>query len=355
VAHEPPDAGTAVAASIGALQDEVLAAGLAAGLDQMGVASAGLLQPARAVLPLRKAAGLAASMQFTYRNPDRSTDPQRVLPDAAAIVAGARGYQRRLVDSPPTPVGRVARYAWRDHYRDLRHGLEASAAVLRAAGWEARVHADDNNLVDRNVAVNAGLGWYGKNANVLLPGLGSWYVLGGVVTNAPLNVAKAPLADGCGSCRRCIDGCPTDAIVGPGIIDARRCLAWLVQGPGSIPVEFRDAVGDRLYGCDDCQDVCPPNRAIEATVEAEADSDPWIELEFVLTASDAELLDRIGRWYIADRDPDVVRRTALVVLGNIGDPNDDRTVSLLSPYLQHTSAVLREHAEWAAAKLGLAG
>src|SRR6185295_8008395 len=103
--------------------------------------------------------------------------------------------------------------------------------------------ADDNSLVDREAAYLAGLGWYGKNANLLLPGQGSWFVLGSVVTDAPLPVAAAPATDGCGGCRRCLDGCPTGAIVAPGVVDARRCLAWLEQRPGPFPVEFRAALG----------------------------------------------------------------------------------------------------------------
>ena len=129
--------------------------------------------------------------------------------------------------------------------------------------------ADDNALVDREAAVRAGLGWYGKNSNVLLPGAGSWFVLGTVITDAPLP-SSSRLSDGCGPCRRCLDGCPTGAIVAPGVVDARRCLAWLVQAPGSIPEDFRPAIGDRMYGCDDCQEVCPPNRAqIQSDASAE--------------------------------------------------------------------------------------
>ncbi len=339
------------------LRARALAAGRAGGLAAVGVTSAAVLEPARSVLHRRKAAGLADSMQFTYRNPDRSTDPHRSLPSAQAIVAGAYAYRRSVPDRPDRLSGRVARYAWRDFYGALEAGLGAVAEVLNEAGYRAQVHADSNNLVDRNVAHDAGLGWYGKNANLLLGDQGSWFVLGGVITDAPLRPASQPQPDGCGACRRCQDGCPTQAIVAPGVIDARRCLAWLVQGPGPIPEEFRLAVGDRLYGCDDCQDVCPPNRLLDTHDEGpelEGEADPWIELDFVLTASDETLLDRVGRWYIADRDPDVVRRTALVVLGNIGSGNDARTRRLLTPYLRHDRTLLREHAQWAARQLGLA-
>ncbi len=379
-----PDAG---------LTETVLGAGTAAGLAAVGVAPASVLQPARDVLPLRKRAGLADVMQFTYRNPDRSTDPQRSLLGAQSIVAAALGYpaepehglfERPPLEQPPfeqplperslgersLPAARVARYAWDDHYGRLRVGLEAMAQVLRDAGHRAEVHADDNHLVDRNVAYLAGLGWYGKNANLLLPGQGSWFVLGGVITTAPLIPNSIPMADGCHSCRRCIDGCPTDAIIAPGVVDARRCLAWMVQGPGPIPVEFREALHDRIYGCDDCQEVCPPNRPTvqDPTVQDPTIPDPTIQnptiqnptmrtvpLDFLLTADDATLLDRLGRWYIANRDPDVIRRTALVVLGNIADPDAPATAELLRPYLVHRSEQLREHAHWAAKRLAERG
>ena len=155
----------------------------------------------------------------------------------------------------------VARYSWADHYAPLRSALGAVAERLRAEGWQARVLVDDNALVDRAAAARAGIGWYGKNANVLVAGSGSWFVLGSVVTDAPIAPSLRPLelGDRCGSCHRCIDACPTGALVGPGQVDGRRCLAWLVQAPGVFPRQFRVALGDRMYGCDDCQEVCPIN------------------------------------------------------------------------------------------------
>ncbi len=357
------------AESGGALWFRVETMARSAGIAAIGACSVEPLEPARTVLRLRKAQGLSATMQFTYRNPERSTDPTRALGSAQSIVVAAWPYARTATSSntdraaqsdPPAEVdrqpavGRVAQYAWRDHYAELRTALEGVAGLLRAEGYEARIHLDDNHLVDRNVAYRAGLGWYGKNANLLLPGLGSWFVLGSVVTDALLPTTGPPLADGCGPCQRCIDDCPTNAIIAPGVVDARRCLAWLVQGPGEIPVEFRSAVGDRIYGCDDCQDVCPPNQAQGAGRDLEADGDPVIDIAWILRASDEELMARVGRWYIAKRDPNIVRRTALVVLGNTGDPSDPEVVELLTRYSNHDLPLLRDHADWAANQLGLA-
>ncbi len=159
----------------------------AAGLDAVGVAAAEVFASTRADLVNRKAEGLHADMQFTYRNPERSTDPVRHLPDARSLVVGALSYLR---DSTGTeldgPAGRVARYVWEDHYTELRHKLGVVAAALDEAGWRTRILVDDNALVDREAAHRAGIGWYGKNANLLLPGRGSWFVLGSVLTDAPL-------------------------------------------------------------------------------------------------------------------------------------------------------------------------
>jgi epoxyqueuosine reductase len=332
-------------------------AGCDAGLDRVGVTSAAVLEPARSVLPLRRRAGLAGSMQFTYRNPERSTDPDRFLAGARSLVVGILSYRRA---EPPAPGGtraRVARYVRQDHYGALATGLEAMARVLAAAGWRARVIADSNDLVDRNAAWRAGLGWYGKNTNLLMPGAGSWFVLGSVVTDAALSPVDQPVPDGCGPCTACLDGCPTGALVAPGVLDARRCIAWLVQSAEPIPVELRAAVGDRLYGCDTCQEVCPENRRADRTQPALQADDPeltWPDVGWVLEAGDGELLARFGRWYIADRDPDVIRRTALVIIGNVAAPGDPWAASVLARYLAHPNPLLRSHALWAARRLDLA-
>jgi epoxyqueuosine reductase len=219
------------------------------------------------------------------------------------------------------------------------------------------VVADDNALVDREAAYRAGLGWYGKSANILLPGKGSWFVLGSVVTDAPLVPADHPVQDGCGSCRRCIDACPTGAIVASGVVDARRCLAWLVQSPGVFPREARLALGNRLYGCDECQEVCPPNIGADRRAAA-ADDAPaparGVDVLELLAASDEALLERHGRWYIPDREVRYLRRNALIVLGNTADGSDPEVEQTLRTYLGVDDDLLRAHACWACSQLGRA-
>jgi epoxyqueuosine reductase len=398
-----------------ALAAAAVAAGRRAGLDAVGIAPAQPFATARRILEERKAAGLHGGMHFTYGNPARATDPGAALPGASALVVGARSYLRRPPAEPPTephtaepgdaaeptggaeptgatqpppavpdprrrpgpstrpgaqrlrgpralrtphgrPAGRVARYAWEDHYGPLREALGAVAAVLEAAGYATRVLADSNHLVDREAAYRAGLGFYGKNANLLLPGRGSWFVLGAVLTDAPLPPTRpGPLRDGCGTCARCIPACPTGAIVAPGVIDARRCLAWVLEAPGPIPVALRPAVGDRIYGCDDCQEACPPNRT-EARHRppppAGPGATPAVDLVEVLAADDDALDRRFARWYVPRRQGRYIRRNALVALGNTADGADPAVAAALARALADPDPLIREHAAWAAHRLG---
>jgi len=315
------------------------------------VAPAGPFLETRQHLFERRAKGLHAGMAFTYRNPVRSTDPSASVPGATSLVVGARRYLRRASGTGRSPRGRVARYAWKDPYAPLRSALEVVAEELRESGGRAVVVADDNALVDREAAVRAGLGWYGKNANVLLPGQGSWFVLGSVITDVALETASGAVADGCGACTRCMRGCPTGAIVAPGVVDARKCLAWLVQAPGVFPVTFRPVLGDRIYGCDDCQEVCPLNRDVPPGPPEAGDRSAVALLE-LLAMTDGELMHAIGHWYVPQRRPGAVRRNALIALGNVGDGGDEQTRAAVIDALHHDDAIVRGHAVWAAARLG---
>jgi epoxyqueuosine reductase len=364
--------------------------GAEAGMAAVGIAPATAMATTRLVLEERKAAGLSGGMQFTYRNPARSTEPGRILTGAAALVVGAWPYGETPRDRPTgdgaagvapaeshgfwgRPRGRVARYARRDHYRDLRDALGQVAEVLKAAGWRATVVADDNALVDRAAAERAGLGWFGKNTNILLPGRGSWFLLGSVVTDAPLAPGR-PAGDGCGSCRRCLISCPTGALVAPGVLDARKCLAWLLQAPGVFPFEYRAPLEGRIYGCDDCQEVCPANRltariggrnggsstnagaqdkgVTERQGEPEGQGEPEVDLLELLAASDEWLLARYGRWYIPQRDPRYLRRNALIALANVADGSQPEVGQALARYLDDADELLRAHAVWAAFRAG---
>ena len=334
------------------------------GLDRVGVTDASPLSRARVAIDDRKARGLSDTMGFTYRNPSRSTDPNTAVEGARSIIVAARSYHSDQPDHPGGMVARVARYAQDDHYTPLRQALQKIALRLRADGYRAVVFADENNLVDREVAYRAGLGWFGKNANILLPGAGSFFSLGSIVTTAVLAPAAQPAPDGCGTCRACFDECPTQAIVADGVIDARRCLAWLVQKSGIFPREFRVALGDRLYGCDDCQTSCPPTVRLhsrhQARIAPVAGPGAFVDVIELLNSSNESLLEKFGSWYLAERDPRWLRRNALIILGNIAPVNNSAVNnSVMSPveqvlrrYLGDIDPMLRLHAVWAAVRLG---
>jgi epoxyqueuosine reductase len=301
-------------------------------------------------------------MQFTFRNPERSTDPTKTLPSAHSVVVGALSYSSSLVHTPEKEnnlSARIAKYVWSDYYAQLRQSLGEIARQLILDGHRAVVLVDDNAIVDREVAYQAGMGWFGKNSNLLITGAGSYFVLGCVITSAKLTFADRPVEDGCGSCQRCLDNCPTEAIIAPGVVDANKCLAWLLQKPGVFDRDYRVSLGDRIYGCDDCQEVCPPTVRFERKTEsstltiARKPAKPWASVAAILTNDDESLLGEFGAWYIADRNPKWLRRNALIILGNIGDASDSTVVDLLDKYLHHTDPLLRAHAVWAAARLGL--
>ena len=347
--------------------------GLQAGLCAVGVCRAEPFTETAAILRRRKEAGLHAGMQFTYRNPARSTDPSQLVPGAASLIVGALEFGAQPCDPPSDgrPYARVAAYARSDHYAALRAALESMAAPLRSQRHRAVVAADENCMVDRAAAHRAAIGWWGKNSNILVPGVGSLVVLGAVVTNAPIaRKDPKPATDGCGPCRKCLDGCPTGAIVAPGTVDARRCLAWLVQQDGLFDPEHRVALGDRIYGCDDCSDVCPPNRVrirlknrhrtprhpltdqTQSTAQ-HSGSGAWASILDMLDSSDEELMTEFGRWYIPRRQPRYLRRNALVVLGNVGDPSDPRVRAAVDRALADGDPIVRAHAVWCARRLGL--
>jgi epoxyqueuosine reductase len=356
------------------LTEAVLKLAIDVGCAAVGLAPAGVFEDTRAVLHERRGRGLHGGMQFTYRNPERSTDPGRIVAGARSLVVAAWDYHRRDDGSDAgggsvaeglsarRPVGRVAEYARHDHYADLRAALGQVAGHLRAAGWRAEVVCDDNALVDRAAGHRAGIGWYGKNSLLILPGRGSRFVLGSVVTDARLVSARqseslAAHGDGCGACRRCQVACPTGALDEPGVLDARRCLAWLLQAPGAFPVEHRRALGDRIYGCDECQNACPINRAADrrpSPLAQAADVTSSVDLLDMLAASDDDLMARFARWYIAGRNPRHLRRNALVVLGNVGDGSDPATAAALRRWISCGDELLAEHARWAARALGRA-
>ena len=316
------------------------------GLDAIGAAPAGPYEDTERHIRERKGRGLFATMGFTTRRPEVSCHPEALLPGARTVISAALCYWVDGGDAGPGE-GRLARYTWSDRYAELREKLDA---LGRKLGGAYRVLVDENDHVDREAAVRAGVAFYGKNTLAITRRHGSWVVLGTLVTDRELE-ATAPLDAGCGSCTLCIDACPTDALDEPGTLDSTRCLSYWTQAPAPIPEPYRAELGAFVYGCDICQDVCPWNRGIEKRRRGEQPSpaaEPTVSLLDWLQADGDELVERYDRLYVPRNDPRWLRRNALVVAGNVGGADERGAVA---EYADAEDDMLREHAAWALARI----
>ena len=328
------------------------------GLDDVGVTGVEPILEARQAIEERKALGLHAGMTFTFGNPERATDPSLLFEGAKSVVVALRRYVPPAAQSNQSfdknhiaPNGTVAAYVRSEEYVSLRKGLEALAKHLNLLGARTEIVMDDNRLADRAVASRAGLGWLGRNTMLLHPKLGSWTVIGSVVTDMLIEADSESVDDGCGSCRRCSEDCPTGALNEFGVLDANKCLAWLLQAKGIFPREYRSALGDRLYGCDDCQVLCPVNDNALTVFPASSVNESREDILALLDSSDEELMAKFGHWYIPRRQPSYLRRNALVVLGNSGSRDYPEIDRVLRACLNSDEAIVRSHAVWAALRL----
>jgi epoxyqueuosine reductase len=316
------------------------------GIDAIGAAPAEPYEGTERDIRERRERGLFAEMRFTMAQPEVSCHPESLLPGARTVVSAALSYYAPGPDPGPGE-GRLPRYTWRDFYADLREKLDE---LGRRLGGEYRVLVDANQHVDREGAARAGVGFYGKNTLLITRRHGSWVVLGTLITDVEVEPSP-PLALDCGSCRLCIDACPTGALDEPGVLDSTLCLSYWTQSPRPVPEEFREPLGAQVYGCDICQDVCPWNRGIEKRrggEELSADSEPVVSLVDWLRASDGELRTRYDRLYVPRNDPRYLRRNALLAAGNSGQT---ALAELVRPYADSEDPILAEPAEWALTRL----
>lgn len=282
----------------------------------------------------------------------RRVDTPHILAGARSVVCVARRYQRSAdaEAGDPALAHHIARYArGRDYHNGVRKKLRRLAAYLRTLGGEARPLCDDAPVLERAWAARAGLGFVGKNGMLIVPGQGSFVLLGEVVTTLAL-AADVPISERCGACRRCLDACPTDAFVAPFVLDPRRCISYLtIERRSPIDVALREAMGSHLFGCDDCQTVCPFNASArprdESTTRPFEPHPRWGELSLV------DLLDP-ARWSTISEGTPVFRatadglaRNAAIVLANRRDraaiPALDRAAR------DHPSEMVRETCAWA--------
>ena len=311
-------------------------------LDVVGAASAEPYEETERHIRERKARGLFADMGFTTARPEVSCHPEHLLEGARTVVSAALCYYAPGLE-PNADEGRLSRYTWRDEYAELRRRLDRLGKRL---GGNYRVLVDENDHVDREAAARSGVAFYGKNTMSITRRFGSWVVLGTLVTDVEIELTPRLELD-CGSCRLCIDACPTGALDEPGVLDATKCLSYWTQAPAAIPDEYRPHFGDTVYGCDICQDVCPWNRGVEKRRRVSSPPDgatPIVSLRDWLERDGEGLVTEFDRLYVPRNDARWLRRNALIAAGNVGSAG---LAPLVELYADSDDPMLQDVAEWA--------
>jgi len=342
------------AAQLEQLAGEIKQLGRDLGFSKLGVAAIDL-EADEARLERWLTLGRHGSMHYMERHGRKRTRPAELVPGTVGVISARMSYwpdeardAREALADPTT--GYVARYALgRDYHKVLRRQLQrlADAIAERVGEFGYRVFVDSAPVLEKALARDAGLGWIGKHTN-LLDRDGSWFLLGELYTDLPLP-PDAPVTDHCGSCRACIDVCPTQAIVAPYELDARRCISYLtIELRGSIPEPLRHAIGNRVFGCDDCQLFCPWNKFARPTsvgdfaVRHGLDSEGLVDL---FEWSESEWEARTAGSALRRAGYEGWLRNVAIALGNA--PPDERVVAALAARADDPSAVVREHVRWA--------
>jgi epoxyqueuosine reductase len=321
------------------------------GVDLIGVTGAEPFPATRRLLEDRRRRGLYAP--FAPADLDRACNPALNLPGAKSIIAVGLVYYQGKFPPPGGYRGYLARIAWgQDYHRVVGAKLELLQDFLRreVPGFRHMAFVDTGPLLDKEVARRAGLGWFGKNT-LLVTRFGSWVSLGGILTTVNLS-PNSPKQKDCGNCDLCLRACPTGALVAPGVLDPERCLSCLTQRKGYFPLDLRQALGSRLYGCDTCQEVCPHNRDIPVTAEPgffPGGQEHRPQLVQLLGMNNREFKTAFGTSAAGWRGRTVLQRNALVAVGNLGDPD---LLPVLEHCLRDPRPVIRGHAAWALGRLG---
>lgn len=300
---------------------------------------------------------------FTESRVRRGSDPQTLVPDARSVICLGLSYldsDSNAEERPSSGGGKVARYARvKDYHRAMKRRMKAFVRGLEErleAPVDAKWYVDDGPMLDRAAAARSGIGWFGKSTNILTPSHGSWILLGQVVTDLELE-PDPPLKKTCGSCVRCIDDCPTGAIVAPYVVDNARCISYqTIENRGVIPLEMRPLIGDWIFGCDICQDVCPVNRQASTSLQplqkAEAVSPSGqLDLAGLLTLTEEGFRDRFQGTSIMRAKRVGLQKNACVALGN---NKDEAGIPALVKALLNAEPLVRGHAAWALGQIATA-
>ena len=329
------------------------------GFDLCGIAPAGLPDQDKRQYLWWIEQGFHGEMGYMERQ--QRQDIRLLFPEVRSVICAGMVYntpQPKSIDCPDPTRGWISRYGWGEDYHSIvRQRLEELLAELRlAAGsrFEAKIFVDTGPLLERTIARAAGLGWIAKNTCLIQQKAGSWFVVGEILTSLELEPDE-PLPDRCGTCRRCIDACPTAAIVEPYVLDATRCIAYFtIEARGTIPEEFRPGIGRHVFGCDICQDVCPWNRKAPVTplpqFQPRGGSPGTFNppLEGLASLSEAEFNAFFRGSPVKRARYRGMLRNAAIAMGNSGEPQYRAILQKLADF---PDPIVQEHARWALGRL----
>ncbi|AUS88327.1 tRNA epoxyqueuosine(34) reductase QueG [Lysinibacillus capsici] len=339
------------------LQRDFVAYAMSIGVDKIGFTTAAPFTELKN--RLRRQQELGYQSGFEESDIQKRTEPLQLLDEAESIVAIAVAYPSRMQNAPIGKRGArrgiFCRASWGvDYHTALRERLKLLSTWLEEHVKGVRIESmvDTGALVDRAVAERAGIGWSGKNCSIITPEFGSYVYLGELITNIPFAPDK-PMEDECGDCRLCLDVCPTGALIQGGQLDAQRCIAFLTQTKGTLPDEFRSHIGNRLYGCDTCQTVCPKNKGKINWIHEEFIPDPELAkplLTPLLTITNREFKGRFGHVSGSWRGKKPIQRNAILALAHFKE--EAAIPDLIALLHKDDRPVIRGTAAWALGKIG---
>ncbi|KZE43706.1 tRNA epoxyqueuosine(34) reductase QueG [Rossellomorea marisflavi] len=339
------------------LKSDIISYSKTIGIDKIGFTTADTFTEMKNRLIRQEMAGFQSG--FEEPDIDKRVDPSLTFDQPRSIIAIALAYPSRMKDAPRSKRGErrgiFCRASWgTDYHHILRDRLKKLEEYIVSRIPEARFRSmvDTGELVDRAVSERAGIGWSGKNCSIITPEFGSYVYLGEMITNLPFSPDK-PIEDGCGTCNKCVDVCPTGALIEGGRLDAQKCIAFLTQTKGFLKDEYRVKLGNRLYGCDTCQTVCPENKGKDFHLHKEMEPDPEVAkplLKPLLTISNRDFKETYGHISGSWRGKKPIQRNAIIALAHYKD--ETAIPDLIGVLRNDVRPVMRGTSAWALGKIG---
>lgn len=339
------------------LKEEIIQYSKTIGIDKIGFASASVFSELKERLRTQQELGYQSG--FEEPDLDKRTNPELLLPQAKSIIAIALAYPSKLKNSPRSTKderrGIFCRASWgQDYHHILRDRLKKLEEFIRekVPSVHAKSMVDTGELSDRAVAERAGIGWSGKNCAIITPEFGSYVYLGEMITDIAFP-PDTPMEDRCGTCNKCVEVCPTGALVQGGQLDSNKCVAFLTQTKGFLKDEYREKIGNRLYGCDTCQTVCPENKGKDFHLHPEMVPDPELakpKLKPLLHISNRDFKEKFGHVSGSWRGKKPIQRNAILALAHFKD--ESAIPDLIKLMREDSRPVIRGTAAWALGKIG---